>query len=113
MAADNVVTLSDDSFKSEVVESGQPVLVDFWAEWCMPCKMLAPTIDDIASEFDGKVKVAKLDIDSNQQTAMDYQITAIPTVLIFKGGQVAKKFVGMTSKGDLQQALEELAGASA
>ena len=108
MAADTVTQLSDETFKNEVIEAEQPVLVDFWAEWCMPCKMLAPTIDEIAGEFDGKAKVAKLDIDNNQQTAMEYQITAIPTVLIFKGGQVAKKFVGMTSKGDLQEALKEL-----
>ncbi|MEM1165947.1 MAG: thioredoxin [Planctomycetota bacterium] len=109
MAGDNVVTLSDDNFQTEVLDSSTPVLVDFWAEWCMPCKMLAPTIDEIAGEFGDKVKVGKLDIDSNQSTSINFQITAIPTVLIFKDGEVKKKFVGMTKKGDLQDALNELA----
>lgn len=109
MAAANIVELSDDNFQNEVIDSSTPVLVDFWAEWCMPCKMLAPTIDEIAGEFDGKVKVGKLDIDANQSTSVNFQITAIPTVLIFKDGEVKKKFVGMTNKGDLQDALKELA----
>ncbi|MCA9312033.1 MAG: thioredoxin, partial [Phycisphaerales bacterium] len=85
-----------------------PVLVDFWAEWCMPCRMLAPTIDEIAGEWAGKVKVGKIDTDKARNTSVEYKITAIPTVIIFKSGEVAKKFVGLTNKGDLQAALEDL-----
>lgn len=111
MAADNVLTLTDDTFQNEVLDADQPVLVDFWAEWCMPCKMLAPTIDEIAGQYDGRVKVGKLDIDSNQNTSVNYQISAIPTILVFQNGEVAKKFVGMTNKNDLVAALDELAPA--
>jgi thioredoxin 1 len=110
MASENVIEITDDNFKSEVLESDKPVLVDFWAEWCQPCKMLAPTIDEVAEEFSNSVKVGKLDTDKNRDTSVEYKITAIPTVMIFKGGEVAKKFVGLTSKGDLQNALNELTG---
>ena len=110
MASENVVEFTDQNFKQDVIESDKPVLVDFWAEWCQPCKMLAPTIDEIASEFADKVKVGKLDTDKNRDVSVEYKITAIPTVIIFKDGEVAKKFVGLTSKGDLQTALTELAG---
>jgi thioredoxin 1 len=109
MAAENVKEFTDSNFSDEVLSSDQPVLVDFWAEWCQPCRLLAPTIDKIASSFDGKVKVGKLDIDSNQNTSVEYKVTAIPTVLIFKDGEVKKKFVGLTSEGDLEDALNELA----
>ena len=108
MASQNVHEFTDSNFKSEVLGSAQPVVVDFWAEWCMPCRMLAPTIDEIASIYNGKVKVGKVDVDKHQQVSVDYKITAIPTVLIFKGGELKKKFVGMTNKGDLQKALDEL-----
>lgn len=108
MANSNVLEFTDGNFQSEVLGSNIPVVVDFWAEWCMPCRMLAPTIDDIASTYQGKAKVGKLDVDKNQQTGMTYKITAIPTVLIFKGGELKKKFVGMTNKGDLQKALDEI-----
>jgi thioredoxin 1 len=110
MASDKVHEFTDDSFDAEVLNADQPVLVDFWAEWCQPCRMLAPTIDQIATEFDGKVKVGKVNIDTHQQIAMQHQISAIPTVLVFQGGEVKKKFVGMTSKGELTDALKELAG---
>lgn len=110
MASENVVEFTDDNFKQEVLESDKPVLVDFWAEWCQPCKMLAPTIDEVASQFSESVKVGKLDTDKNRDTSVEYKITAIPTVIIFKGGEVAKKFVGLTSKGDLEAALSELTG---
>ncbi len=110
MASEKVSEFTDANFKSEVLGSDLPVLVDFWAEWCQPCRLLAPTIDKIAEGYDGKVKVGKVDIDNNQSVSVEYKITAIPTVLIFKGGEVQKKFVGMTSQGDLEDALNEVAG---
>ncbi len=109
MASDNVHQFTDDNFEAEVLQSDKPVLVDFWAEWCMPCRMLAPTIDELAGEYEGKVKVGKMDTDANRNTGIKYQISAIPTVMIFKGGELAKKFVGVTSKGDLAKALDEVA----
>lgn len=108
MASANVVEFTDGNFQNEVLASDQPVLVDFWAEWCMPCKMLTPTIEAIADEFKGKVKVGKVDTDSNRETAVKYAISAIPTVIIFKNGQVAKKFVGLQSKNDFVAALDAL-----
>lgn len=108
MASANVKEFTDSNFEAEVVQSSTPVLVDFWAEWCMPCRMLTPTIDAVAAEFAGKVKVGKVDTDSNRNTAMRFQINAIPTVILFKDGQVRKKFVGLTSKDDLTRALNEV-----
>lgn len=109
MASANVKTFTDGNFKDEVLSSSQPVLVDFWAEWCMPCKMLGPTIDALADEFAGKIKVGKLDTDSNRNVAVQFNITAIPTVMIFKNGQVAKKFVGLVGKNEFATALAALA----
>lgn len=108
MASANVKEFTDSNFESEVIGAQEPVLVDFWAEWCMPCRILAPTIDDVADEQAGKVKVGKLDIDGNQQIATQLGISAIPTVVIFKGGAVAKKFVGLTKKEEIDAALAEL-----
>ncbi len=107
MASDNVSTFTDDNFESEVVSSDVPVLVDFWAEWCQPCKMLAPTIDEIADDFAGKAKVGKVDIDDNRGVSAKYGIRAIPTVLLFKGGEPVKQFVGLTQKAEIAAALEE------
>jgi thioredoxin 1 len=109
MAASNIVTLTDANFKQEVLESPIPVLVDFWAEWCGPCKMLAPLLDDLASEYDGKVKVAKLNVDEHQGAASEYGVRAIPTLLIFKNGQVVEHVVGLKSKRDLKANLEKFA----
>jgi len=109
MASQAVLELTDQNFESEVLKSDQPVLVDFWAEWCMPCRMLAPTIDQIAADYQGRAKVGKIDTDANREVTMKYQINAIPTVIVFKGGQVLKKFVGMTNKAALAQALDEAA----
>lgn len=111
MASDNVVAFTDDNFQAQVIESDKPVLVDFWAEWCMPCRMLAPTIDEMADEFAGKVTVGKLDIDANQEVASNLGISAIPTVILFKGGKPVKKFVGLTSKEQLASALSEVEAA--
>ena len=110
MATETVLQLGDDNFDQEVVQSDQPVLVDFWAEWCMPCKMLAPTIDEIAEQYKGKAKVGKVDTDANRDTTLKYQINAVPTVILFSGGEPVKKFVGMTNKGDLAKAIEEHVG---
>ena len=109
MANEHIREFTDENFQEEVLQADVPVLVDFWAEWCMPCRMLAPTIDELAGEWAGKVKVGKIDTDKARNTSVEYKITAIPTVIIFKGGEVAKKFVGLTNKGDLQAALEDLA----
>lgn len=108
MAAETVVEFTDSNFDTEVIQASEPVLVDFWAEWCQPCRMLAPTIDALASEYDGKAKVGKLDTDSNRDVAMKFGIAAIPTVILFKDGEVKKKFVGLTSKEQFKSALDEL-----
>ncbi len=107
MASDKVTQFTDANFDVEVLKANLPVLVDFWAEWCMPCRMLGPTIDQLADEFAGKVKVGKVDTDSNRETSVKYQISAIPTVILFKNGQVQKKFVGLQSKGDFVAALQQ------
>jgi thioredoxin 1 len=109
MAASNIVTLTDANFRQEVVQSLTPVLVDFWAEWCGPCKMLAPILDEIASDYDGRVKVAKVNIDEHQAVAGEYGIRAIPTLLIFKNGQVVEQVVGLKSKRDLKANIEKFA----
>jgi thioredoxin 1 len=107
MASDNVVEFTDGNFEAEVLKSTQPVLVDFWAEWCQPCRMLAPTIEKIANEFAGKVKVGKIDTDANRDIATKYRINAIPTVILFKNGEVAQTFVGLRKEAEFKQALEE------
>jgi len=104
----NIVEFTDTNFEAEVLKSEQPVLVDFWAEWCMPCRMLAPTIDKIAEAYVGKVKVGKVDTDSNREVAMKYQISAIPTVILFKDGQVAQKFVGLKQEKEFKEAIDSL-----
>ena len=109
MAAQNIVTLTADNFEQEVVKSGRPVLVDFWAEWCGPCKQLAPMLDELATEYDGKVKVAKVNIDDHQAIATQYGIRAIPTLLIFKDGEVAEQVVGLRSKRDLKANIDKVA----
>ena len=108
MAVKAVHELTDSNFQNEVIDSDKPVLVDFWAEWCTPCKMLGPTIDQLATEYEGKAKIGKVDTDSNREVSVKYGIQAIPTVLLFKGGQVQKKFVGLTSKDQFKNALDQL-----
>ena len=99
MAGQHVVEVTDGNFQNEVVQSQSLVLVDFWAAWCGPCRALAPTIDDVASEFHGSVKVCKLDVDGNPSTAAQYGIRSIPTILFFKGGQKIGQLVGNVPKG--------------
>ena len=94
MANPNVSEFTDANFDSEVLKSDKPVLVDFWAEWCMPCRLLSPVIDALANDFAGKAKVGKVDIESNQQVAARYSVQMIPTIMIFKDGQMVKKLVG-------------------
>ena len=105
MANEHIVTLSTDNFEQEVSKSTTPVLVDFWAEWCGPCKMLAPMLDEVAEERLGKIKVAKVNVDNNQELATRFGIRAIPTLLVFKDGQVKETMVGMTGKKDLEKKL--------
>ena len=108
--AEGVFEITDGNFEQEVAKSSLPVLVDFWAEWCMPCRMLAPTIEELAREFTGKIKVGKLDTDANQQVASTLGISAIPTVILFKNGMPVSKFVGVRPKKDfvaeIQKAIE-------
>ncbi len=106
--SEHALELTDDNFQQEVVQSDIPVLVDFWAEWCMPCKMLAPTIDELGTEYAGRVKVCKLDTDNARESAMQFGISAIPTVILFKDGQPVKKFVGLQQKTDFKAALDEV-----
>lgn len=100
------IHLTDDTFDSEVLKSDIPVIIDFWATWCAPCRMIAPIIEQFASEYEGKVKVCKLDVDNNQQVAMNYGIRSIPTVLIFKNGEVVDTIVGAVPKTMLKERLE-------
>jgi len=104
--SDSIVFLTDESFQNEVIESTEPVLVDYWAEWCGPCKMIAPILTEIASEYQGKIKVAKLNIDENPQTPPKYGIRGIPTLMLFKNGSVEATKVGALSKSQLTAFLD-------
>jgi thioredoxin 1 len=99
------IHVSDQNFKTEVLDSATPVLVDFWAVWCGPCKMIAPIVEELAKEYNGKLKVAKMDVDSNPKTAMDFGIRSIPTLLVFKGGTVVEQIIGAVPKRHLQDKL--------
>ena len=98
---------TDDTFDTEVIKSEKPVLVDFWADWCTPCHMLAPTIDELAAEYSGKIKVGKMNVDENPQTPGGLGIMSIPTVIVFKDGKPSKTFVGVQPKDEFKKALDE------
>ncbi len=103
----HTVELTDDNFSNEVLESSTPVLVDFWAPWCGPCRQIAPLIDQLAEEYSGKVKVGKVNIDDNPGVTNEYGIQSIPTLMVFRAGSVAERFVGMPPRSKLTQALED------
>jgi len=99
--SEHIVHVTDDSFESEVLSSELPVLIDYWAEWCQPCKMIAPVLDDIAGEYSGRLKIVKLNVDENSNTPPRYGVRGIPTLMLFKGGEVEATKVGALSKAQL------------
>ena len=106
--SDKIVHTNDDNFDSDVLQSDKPVLLDFWAEWCGPCRVLGPVIESLSQEYDGQVKVAKVDVDSNQQVAMQYGIRSIPTVMLFDKGQIVDTIVGVRPKSDYESSLKKV-----
>jgi len=109
-SSENVVTLTDDNFSDEVLDSDVPVLVDFWATWCGPCRQIAPIIEDLADEFEGRAKVAKMDVDDNPATPQQYGVRSIPTLLFIKNGEVEEQMIGAAPKKQLSKKLEALVG---
>ncbi|OGU75148.1 MAG: thioredoxin [Ignavibacteria bacterium RBG_16_34_14] len=99
------ITLTDDNFEQEVIKSDKPVLIDFWAVWCGPCKIIAPVVEELANEYEGKAKIGKLDVDENQQTSIKYGVRSIPTLLIFKNGKVKDTIIGAVPKVQIVQKL--------
>ena len=105
--AGNIVELTDQTFEQEVLQSDQPVLVDFWAAWCGPCRMIAPTVEALASEYQGRAKVGKVNVDENMQTPSQYNVRGIPTLLLFKNGQVQEQIVGAASRDMIEKMLKK------
>jgi thioredoxin 1 len=109
MASPNIITLTQDNFEKNVLKSQTPILVDFWAEWCGPCKMIAPVLDELAEEYSGRVNIGKVNVDEFQGLAAEYGVRAIPTLLLFQNGQVAEQILGLKSKRDLKASLDKVA----
>jgi thioredoxin len=107
MAGGNILEFSDQNFEQEVLKSDKPVLVDFWAEWCAPCRMIAPAVEAVAGEYAGRAKVGKVNVDENQSVTSRYNIRSIPTLLVFKNGEIKEQLVGATSKDTLAKLLEK------
>lgn len=107
MATGNVVSVTDAEFETSVLQNNKPAMIDFWAEWCQPCKMLAPTVEELADEYEDKLMVAKLNVDDNPQTATKYNIRGIPTLLFFKDGQIVQQLVGVKSKAEIKKVIDE------
>jgi thioredoxin 1 len=103
-----LVTITDDNFEEEVIKSDKPVLIDFWATWCGPCRMIAPIVEEMATEYEGKAKIGKLDVDSNQQTSIKYGVRSIPTLLLFKGGELKETIIGAVPKAHLVDKLQSV-----
>lgn len=113
MASELIKHVSDASFEADVLKTGTPVLVDYWAEWCGPCKMISPVIDELAQAYDGRVKVAKVNIDQNRATAIKYHVRSIPMLLLFKDGQIQATQIGAVGKGQLTQMIDKALGSQA
>jgi thioredoxin 1 len=107
MASEKILTLTDTNFDQSVIMSGKPVLVDFWAEWCGPCRRLEPTVEELATDYDGRVVVGKLNVDDNAGIAGRFSIRGIPTLLLFKGGQIVEQIVGLADKDTLKRLIEK------
>jgi len=112
MAGNAIFEITDQNFDQDVLKSDKPVLIDFWATWCGPCRAIAPIVEELAREYEGKVKVGKMDVDRNQATPMRYGVRGIPTLLVFKDGQVKEQIVGYVPKEQIQKALDKHAGAA-
>lgn len=110
MASSDVVTLQDSTFDQEVLKADTPVLVDFWAVWCSPCKAIAPTVEELAKQYKGKLKVAKIDVDTHQQVPQQFGIRSLPTLLVFKGGRVVDTIVGAVPKAKLEESIKKAIG---
>jgi thioredoxin 1 len=104
----DLLQVTDDNFDAEIVNSDLPVMVDFWAEWCGPCRMVAPVVEELAKEYEGKIKVAKMDVDKNRQTPAKFGIRNIPTLILFKGGEVANTIIGAQPKSSIEAELKKL-----
>ncbi len=104
----DILEVTDDSFDSEIIDSDMPAMVDFWAEWCGPCKMVGPVVEELANEYKGKIKIAKMDVDQNRDTPAKFGIRNIPTLILFKGGEVSKTIIGAQTKSSIEEELKKL-----